>query len=224
MGKPDAPWQPRPRAGDCSDHLPASDGAKQTLASLPARRTGLRSGVKRSILGAETVLTRVSRNLPASRGNVVALALPLDPALRWTKYAVPAAAPIALAQTLVEGPSWEMAPAYVLTGALVLVLLWSIPSAGGRTSPAETNRLVFPRSSTPRRRRRSPRTSRSPPGSASLPNSRMLSCSVSETAISTAKRSGSTAVRGSEPRREVGALVVSRPALRSRVQNLPCSR
>ena len=72
----------------------------------------------------------------------LALALPLAPALLWMKYAVPAAALIGLAQALVEGPRWEVAPAYGLTGALVLVWLGNFAPAGGRISRVKTNRFV----------------------------------------------------------------------------------
>ena len=52
---------------------------------------------------------------------VVALRLPR--ARRWMWYVVPSALLIAVAQILVEGPRWQMIPAYTLTGLLVLVWL-----------------------------------------------------------------------------------------------------
>jgi predicted dienelactone hydrolase len=70
----------------------------------------------------------------------LALALPGLP--RWATYVVPAAALVALAQVLIEGPRWEMAPAYVLTAVMVLVWLRSTVPAGRRASQMPTNRVA----------------------------------------------------------------------------------
>ncbi len=51
-----------------------------------------------------------------------ALALPLPSALRWMRYVAVIALLIAITQVLVEGPRWQMLPAYVLT--IILFLIW----------------------------------------------------------------------------------------------------
>lgn len=53
-----------------------------------------------------------------------ALATPLPRIMRWVGHGAPAAVLVAVAQLTVEGPRWEMAPAYVLTGALLVIWLW----------------------------------------------------------------------------------------------------
>lgn len=51
------------------------------------------------------------------------LAFPLPRALGWLCHLAPIALLITIAQVLVEGPRWQMVPAYALTGALLLVWL-----------------------------------------------------------------------------------------------------
>ncbi len=71
------------------------------------------------------------------------VALPLPRVVFWMRYVVPVALLIAVAQVLVEGPRWQMVPAYVLTGLFFLVwLLQNSVSAGGSTGQKRTNRLV----------------------------------------------------------------------------------
>ena len=53
---------------------------------------------------------------------LVALFVPLPRTLRWVRHAPPAAAGMAIAQALAEGPRWQMIPAYAL--ALAFVLIW----------------------------------------------------------------------------------------------------
>jgi hypothetical protein len=48
------------------------------------------------------------------------LAVPQLHAVRWTGYVAFIAVLIAIAQMIVEGPRWQMVPAYVLTGLLFL--------------------------------------------------------------------------------------------------------
>lgn len=44
------------------------------------------------------------------------LAVPLLHAVHWTGYVALIAVLIAIAQMIVEGPRWQIVPAYVLTG------------------------------------------------------------------------------------------------------------
>lgn len=53
----------------------------------------------------------------------VALAVPQQRVMRWLRLIAPAGFGIAMAQMLVEGPRWQMGPAYVVTGALLLISL-----------------------------------------------------------------------------------------------------
>jgi predicted dienelactone hydrolase len=59
-----------------------------------------------------------------------ALAIPRLHAVRWTGYVAPIALLLAIAQALIEGPRWQMAPAYALTG--LFFLLWLL----GAMAPA----------------------------------------------------------------------------------------
>jgi len=54
------------------------------------------------------------------------LALPLPQAMLWLRYAAIIALLIAVAQVLVEGPRWQMVPAYVLTA--IFFLVWLLPN------------------------------------------------------------------------------------------------
>ena len=53
----------------------------------------------------------------------VALAARLPPAMGWMRHVAPIALLLGLSQALVEGPRWQMAPAYALTGVFVLAWL-----------------------------------------------------------------------------------------------------
>jgi len=66
------------------------------------------------------------------------VAIPLPRAVCWVRYWVPIAPLIAIAQVLVEGPRWQMIPAYVLTGLLLLVWLLRIVKRGS----LDSNRLI----------------------------------------------------------------------------------
>ena len=55
------------------------------------------------------------------------LAVPQLHAVRWTGYVALIAVLIAIAQMIVEGPRWQMVPAYVLTGLFFLVWLLQAP-------------------------------------------------------------------------------------------------
>src|SRR5215216_2141411 len=71
------------------------------------------------------------------------LAVPRLRAVRWTRYSAPIALAIAVAQVLVEGPRWEMVPAYALTGLFFLIwLLQNIAPAGGPAGQGRTNRFA----------------------------------------------------------------------------------
>jgi hypothetical protein len=66
------------------------------------------------------------------------LAVPQLHAVRWTGYVAFIAVLIAIAQMIVEGPRWQMVPAYVLTGLLFLV--WLLQSTTLAARPV--NRLA----------------------------------------------------------------------------------
>ena len=73
---------------------------------------------------------------------VVALPLPRDGL--WMRYWVPIALLIAVAQALVEGPRWQMAPAYALAGLLFLAwLLWKVAPAGSLVGHTLAYRLAI---------------------------------------------------------------------------------
>ncbi len=64
--------------------------------------------------------------------------------MRWVRYLAPAVVLIAVAQAAVEGPRWQMVPAYVLTGLFFLVWLWQkIAPAGGTAGQGLTHRLAI---------------------------------------------------------------------------------
>ena len=46
----------------------------------------------------------------------ISLAVSLSPGLHWLRFAAPVAVLAAIAQAVVEGPRWQMIPAYSLTG------------------------------------------------------------------------------------------------------------
>src|SRR5215217_8268289 len=71
------------------------------------------------------------------------LAVPRLRAVRWTRYSAPIALLIAGAQALLEGPRWQMVPAYALAGLFFLIwLLQNIAPAGGSPGQGRTNRLA----------------------------------------------------------------------------------
>jgi hypothetical protein len=59
-------------------------------------------------------------------------AVPQLHAVRWTGYVVLIAVLIAIVQIIVEGPRWQMVPAYVLTGLFFLVWLLQRTTLEGR--------------------------------------------------------------------------------------------
>ena len=61
-----------------------------------------------------------------------ALAVPQLHAVRWIGYVAFLAVLIAIAQMIVEGPRWQMVPAYVLTGLFFLVWLLQSTTLAGR--------------------------------------------------------------------------------------------
>src|SRR5918994_279842 len=71
------------------------------------------------------------------------LAVPRPRAVPWMRHLAPIALAIAVAQVLVEGPRWQMDPAYALTGLFFLVwLLQNIAPASEPASQGRTNRLA----------------------------------------------------------------------------------
>lgn len=59
------------------------------------------------------------------------LAFRLPRAVRWMRHAAPAALPVAGAQALLEGPRWQMVPAYGLAGLFFAWLLAKAAPSGG---------------------------------------------------------------------------------------------
>lgn len=72
----------------------------------------------------------------------VVVATPLARTMFWMRYCVPVAPLIAVAQVLVEGSRWQMVPAYVLTGLLVLVWLQHTSGLHGSVGHLLSNRLA----------------------------------------------------------------------------------
>jgi predicted dienelactone hydrolase len=74
-----------------------------------------------------------------SGANLIAffgLALPLPPALCWLRYAAPLALVVVIAHFAVEGPRWQMIPAYALAAIFCLIWLFGIAvPAGLHVSP-----------------------------------------------------------------------------------------
>jgi hypothetical protein len=66
------------------------------------------------------------------------LTVPQLHAVRWVGYVAFIAVLIAIAQMIVEGPRWQMVPAYVLTGLLFLIWLLQSTTLAGRP----VNRVV----------------------------------------------------------------------------------
>ena len=84
----------------------------------------------------ETLLSTV--NLLA----LIVLAMPLPRGLFWMRYWVPIALLIAVAQVLVEGPRWQMTPAYALTGLFFLLWLLNLAVTRGSTGLIPISRLA----------------------------------------------------------------------------------
>src|SRR5215204_2816206 len=71
------------------------------------------------------------------------LAVPRLRAVPWMRHLAPIALAIAGAQVLVEGPRWQMVPAYALAGLFFLIwLLQNIAPAGGYAGHGRTNRFA----------------------------------------------------------------------------------
>src|SRR5918995_1652949 len=71
------------------------------------------------------------------------IAVPLPRAVRWMRHLALIALPIAVAQVLVEGPRWQMAPAYALAGLFFVVwVLRNIAPVGWSAGKKRTNRLT----------------------------------------------------------------------------------
>src|SRR5215216_7480057 len=71
------------------------------------------------------------------------LAVPLPRVVPWMRHLAPIALLIAIAQVLVEGPRWQMVPAYALAGLFFLVWLFqNIAPAGGSAGQGRTNRFA----------------------------------------------------------------------------------
>src|SRR5215217_5892213 len=71
------------------------------------------------------------------------LAVPLPRAVPWMRHLAPIALAIAVTQVLVEGPRWQMVPAYALAGLFFLIwLLQTIAPVGGPAEKGRTNRLA----------------------------------------------------------------------------------
>jgi Platelet-activating factor acetylhydrolase, isoform II len=71
------------------------------------------------------------------------LAVPLPRVVPWMHHSAPIALAIAVAQVLVEGPRWQMVPAYALAGLFFLIwLLQTIAPVGGPAEKGRTNRLA----------------------------------------------------------------------------------
>src|SRR5215213_396410 len=71
------------------------------------------------------------------------LAVPLPRVVPWMRHLAPIALPIAVAQVLVEGPRWQMVPAYALAGLFFLIwLLQNTAPAGKPAGHRRTNRLA----------------------------------------------------------------------------------
>ena len=71
------------------------------------------------------------------------LAIPLPRVVPWMRHLAPIALAIAIAQVLVEGPRWQMVPAYALAGLFFLIwLLQNIAPAGKPAGHGRTNRFA----------------------------------------------------------------------------------
>jgi predicted dienelactone hydrolase len=73
----------------------------------------------------------------------LAFAVPRLRAIRWMGYIVLVTLALAVVQVLVEGPRWQMVPAYVLTGLFLIVwVLQRVGAADGIVKQILTNRVV----------------------------------------------------------------------------------
>ena len=75
------------------------------------------------------------------------LALPQLHAVRWTGYVALIAVLIAIAQMIVEGPCWQMVPAYVLT--VLFFLVWLLQSTALAGRPVNRPAAGWPSGSAP---------------------------------------------------------------------------
>jgi hypothetical protein len=74
---------------------------------------------------------------------LLVLAVPRLRAVPWVRHLAPIALAIAIAQVLVEGPRWQMLPAYALAGLFFLIwLLQNFAPAGWPAGQKWTNRLA----------------------------------------------------------------------------------
>ena len=73
----------------------------------------------------------------------IALVIPLPSAVSWMRYSAPVTLLIAFAQLLVEGPRWQMVPAYVLAALFFVIwLLYTAKAAGKPANNKRKNRIV----------------------------------------------------------------------------------
>jgi hypothetical protein len=73
----------------------------------------------------------------------IVLAVPLPRAVSWMRHSAPITLAIAIAQVLVEGPRWQMVPAYALAGLFFVVwLVQNIAPTGGPAGQGRTNRFA----------------------------------------------------------------------------------
>lgn len=71
------------------------------------------------------------------------LAVPLPRVVPWMRHLAPVALVIAVAQVLVEGPRWQMVPAYALAGLFFVIwLLRYVTPAGKPAGHGRTNRFA----------------------------------------------------------------------------------
>lgn len=62
----------------------------------------------------------------------IVLAVPIPSAVSWMRHLAPITLMIAFAQLLVEGPRWQMVPAYVLAALFFVIWLLHIVAAAGK--------------------------------------------------------------------------------------------
>lgn len=71
------------------------------------------------------------------------LAVPLPRVMPWMRHLAPIASAIGVAQVLVEGPRWQMVPAYALAGLFFVIwLLRYVTPAGKPAGHGRTNRFA----------------------------------------------------------------------------------
>src|ERR1019366_2313209 len=73
----------------------------------------------------------------------LAFAVPQLRAIRWTRYIVLITLALALVQIFVEGPRWQMVPAYVLSGLFLLVwVVQRLEKSSGIVKRLLSSRLI----------------------------------------------------------------------------------